>query len=124
MAIQFISVLPSCQFVLKSGKICAFTRGEYVTDNEKEIAEFRDEIEAGHPHLKEGRQVAKDELDPVAHIKAQAIKEYLEKMAASTDPNNDMGTTTQNDTPMQMGVLTSGGVTATAKPAISINKSK
>lgn len=78
----FHSTVKSCQYVFASGKTIAFIGGQYRTTDKKEIAELEAEIAAGHPHLyiDPNNKTADSAVDdPMARIKAEAVKEFLAK---------------------------------------------
>jgi hypothetical protein len=91
----FFCSIPSCNYLFKNGKPAIFINGEYYTDIASEIAELEAEISYGHPHISinaDKREVDDTKLDPLAAIKAQAIKEYLAAEAIK-DTTKDMGST-------------------------------
>ena len=99
MAIKqvFYCAMPSCNYLFKNGKPAIFINHEYLTDIKSEIEELDAEIAIGHPHIKRDelkKEVDDTKLDPLAAVKAQAIREYLAAQA-STDMTKDMGNSVQ-----------------------------
>lgn len=98
VATIFKATLPSINYVFKNGKPAIFIEGKFITAVPAEVAELKDEIAAGHPHIyidaKEA-EIAASAIDPMAGLRAQIEAELMAKMAAATDPSNDMGKTEQ-----------------------------
>lgn len=85
-------------YVFKSGKGVHFIQGNYATSNKAEIEELTAECEAGHPNFyidPKQTHVSKEDLDPLAKLRAQIREEERMKLLAATDINRDMGTTPQ-----------------------------
>jgi hypothetical protein len=111
----FFSVIPSCQYVFKSGKIASFVSGRYSTHIASEVEELNAEIAAGHPHLfvKKGEEkVLVADLDPVSALRKKFFAEFQAAQAAAIDPENDMGSSSTATTGMQtsktIGTITAG----------------
>lgn len=69
----------------KVGTVPGFVEPAFVTDVQGYIDELFEQIRAGHPIFFTRAEIAtvtKEQLDPHADIKAAAIKEYQEKLAA------------------------------------------
>lgn len=98
VATIFKATLPSINYVFKNGKPAIFVSGKFITAIPAEVAELKAEIEAGHPHIyidaKEA-EIAAAAIDPMAGLRAQIEAEIMAKMAAATNPENDMGTVEQ-----------------------------
>lgn len=96
VATIFKATLPSINYVFKNGKPAIFVSGKFITSVPAEVAELKAEIEAGHPHIyidaKEA-EIAAAAIDPMAGLRAQIEAEIMAKMAAATNPENDMGNT-------------------------------
>lgn len=89
--------MPSCNYLFKNGKPAIFINHEYLTDIAAEVEELDAEIKLGHPHISRDplkKEVDDTKLDPLAAVKAQAIKEYLAQQAA-TAGTQDMGNSVQ-----------------------------
>lgn len=81
---KFVSALPSCKYVFRSGKVANFVGGQYITKIQAEIDELNEEIAFGHPHISVDKNevtVASDKVDPMAAIKKRAVEEYLAEQA-------------------------------------------
>jgi hypothetical protein len=89
--------LPSVNYVFTNGKPAIFVAGKFATTVASEIEELDREIAAGHPHIyidENEREVPAETIDPIAALRAQIEAEIRATMAAATNPNNDMGSTT------------------------------
>jgi hypothetical protein len=86
-------------YVFRSGKGVHFIQGNYATSNKAEIEELTAECEAGHPNFyidPKQTHVNKEDLDPMAKLRAQIREEERIKLLNATDINRDMGTTPQD----------------------------
>lgn len=95
MNIYFCTV-PHSRYVFRDGAVATFTSGRFLTDNPSQIAELDWEIKNRHPTIwvdKDNLTIDPKMLDPMEVMKAKIIAEYLEdqRLAATLNPNNDMG---------------------------------
>lgn len=98
----FKSRIPSCSYAFKKGKLAQFRRGEYVTSDQNEVKELMEEIELNHPTIyvdEKEFKVSPDRFDPIAalrkKIRDEIIAEEIAKMQAATNPERDMGESSQ-----------------------------
>lgn len=94
----FKATLPSINYIFRNGKPAIFVQGKYSTSVEAEIDELKDEIAKGHPHIyvdPEEAEIDSSLVDPLSALRAKIEAEIRAKMAAATNPENDMGKTTQ-----------------------------
>ena len=93
---QYFSTRPKISIITPAGTRIAFAAGQYVTDVSAEIDYLNEQVAAGHPmiYVKKGSEtVTKEQLDPLAAVKAKAIAEYLAQQEKQQDPSRDMGNT-------------------------------
>jgi hypothetical protein len=91
------STIPSINFILGNGKPCIFVNGRFATDIESEISALDYEIKLGHPHIRVDDAeptIDSDMVDPMEVLRAKMRAEIIAEMAAATNPDNDMGTST------------------------------
>lgn len=96
----FKSSVASCKYITKAGKFLYFRKGEYVTDDESEIAELDAEIKARHPHIyidsNKKTVTAEEVADPMAALKKRIIAEHeagKSKDMGTSAPVKNVGTT-------------------------------
>lgn len=97
----------SCKYYFRDGSVAYFTEGRFATKNEKQIAELKEEIEAGHPHIyiDEKESTAESMLqDPMSTLRAKMFKEFLAQQEAAKLA--DTGTT-DNSAGAGAGISTS-----------------
>ena len=85
--------------VFKSGKAVHFVQGRYATAAKTEIAELTAECEDGHPVFyidPNETTIDSEQLDPFAALRAKIREEERAKLLAATDPNRDLGATSQS----------------------------
>ena len=117
---QYFSTRPIISIIMPSGNRIRFMAGQYVTDNAEEIEFLDAQIKARHPmiYTKSGQEtVTKEQLDPLAAVKAKAIAEFLEQQKKQQDPSRDMGNTAAS------GAGTDVASTKTIAPIIAGSKS-
>lgn len=93
---QYFSSRPKISIITNGGNRISFVGGQYVTDVADEIEFLDAQVKAGHPMIfvQKGKEtVTKEQLDPLAAIKAKAIAEYLEQQDKQQNPSRDMGNT-------------------------------
>jgi hypothetical protein len=93
------STIPSINFILGNGKPCIFINGRFATDVDSEISALDYEIKLGHPHIRVDDAeptIDSDMVDPMEVLRAKMRAEIIAEMAAATNPDNDMGTSTQS----------------------------
>ncbi len=100
MAIKklYKSRLPSCKFLFKNGKEAIFINSEFATDVVSEIEELNVEIASGHPHIyidDTRKEIDTNQMDPLEHIKAKAVADYIAARQKANDPSNQRGNTEQ-----------------------------
>lgn len=113
----FRSVMPSCQYVFRSGKVAPFINHEYATSMPQEIAELNYEIEMGHPHIKvspQGATKSTIKVDPLEEVRAKAIAEYIANQAKANDINNDRGTSEQGKLNVSNSTSVAAGMAGSA----------
>lgn len=94
----FYSTLPSVNYIFKNGKPAIFIDKVFRTAIESEIAELTQEVADGHPHIyikEDEKTVQSDMLDPMNVLRERFFKEFQAQQAAAVNPENDMGTSTQ-----------------------------
>lgn len=110
----FKSAIPSVNYIFGNGKPAIFVNGKFATTIESEIAELENEIRLGHPHIyidENEKEIDSSAIDPISSLRAQIEKEIMDKMAAATNPENDMGTSEQE----KLKVATSADVAQAAQ---------
>jgi len=112
---QFFSRIPSVKYIFTNGKEAHFINGRFTTDVVGEIEQLNAEIAEGHPHLftkPEALTITVADLDPLAEIKRKAIEEHMAKLAAASNPENDMGTSEQTKLDVANSVSVKGATAA------------
>ena len=84
---------PSSVYIFPNGKPAHFVNGRFTTDIQSEIDHFENEIRNGHPTITvdENERIVEVFDDPISALRAKIEKEIRDKMAAATNPENDMG---------------------------------
>jgi len=126
----YLAHIPHSKYIFSNGDIAVFTGGRYTTEDPGKIAELDSLIKKGHPGIyvdPNALQVDPAMLNPMNVMKAKIIAEFLEEqriLAATQDPNRDMGTSDTKSglrvgNSQTMAVLAAGGNGATTfKPAV------
>ncbi len=98
----FKSPQPSWKFIFPDGVVANFVRGEYITDDEGQIAHLEMEIRKGHPLMfidPKEIYVSPERLDPLIGLRARIREEerarIMEEMARATNPANNFGNSDQ-----------------------------
>jgi len=84
--------------VFANGKPAIFVSGVYRTDIDWEIAELDKEVKSGHPHIyvdSAEATIESEMVDPMNALRAKIIAEFVASQEAATNPDNDMGKSTQ-----------------------------
>lgn len=103
----YLSNIPSCRYIFRSGKVANFVGGIYTTAIAAEITELDAEIAEGHPHLSidvNRKVIAADELDPLAVLKKKLRAEILAEQEAAQKQQRDFGS---SESPTGKGLQTS-----------------
>lgn len=90
--------MPFMNYVFTNGKMAVFKHHRFATDNPSEIEQLDNEVKNGHPHItvKQDMLYLTEEMeDPMKALKNKIIADYLAQQAAFTNPENDMGTSSQ-----------------------------
>lgn len=124
------ATMPFLNYVFKKGKMAIFKHHRYATDNPAEIAELDEEVAAGHPqiYIKEDQKYLTAEMeDPMKALRAKFFAEFQAQQAAFVDPNNDMGTSTQEQIRPQStsdiaAVAAGGDATQSAAKLVELTK--
>lgn len=81
----FYNTISSCKMLTESGRVIAFVKGKYITDQQEEIDYLNKEIAAGTIYLSviPGQEVmTATELDPMAMIRKKHFEEFKAEQAA------------------------------------------
>lgn len=98
LASIFKARIPSVNYIFKNGKPAIFIQGKFATANQAEIDELTEEIKNGHPHIyidTEEATIDAELISPIDSLRDKIRAELMAEMAAATNPENDMGTSTQ-----------------------------
>lgn len=94
----FKSTISEVNYIMGNGKALMFKNHRFLTDRPDEIKELQNEISLGHPHISQDPNeltIDSEMVDPMNALRHKIIAEYLAKEAAATNPENDMGTSNQ-----------------------------
>lgn len=119
MAIQklYKSRIPSCQYFFKDGSRADFVNSRFSTDDEDKIEQLDADLKKGHPHLyvdDNEVEVDTEKLDPMEHLKAKFIAEYLASQKAKEGTN--FGNSTAD---AKAGMMTTAKLVEGAKESLS-----
>lgn len=98
----FKSPQRSWHYIFPDGTKATFINGEYITENENEIAHLESEIKKGHQTIfidPKEKFVSPDRDDPIASLRKKIAAEQRElilaEMAAATSLQRDLGSSEQ-----------------------------
>ena len=125
MAVEklFKSRMLSCQYFFEDGARADFVSGRYSTADDAKIAQLELEIKNNHPHIyvdDNEVEVDTDKLDPLEHLRAKFIAEYLAAQQAKEGTN--FGTTGKQgnaEVGSATGIMTSAKIVEGAKESLS-----
>lgn len=94
----FFSYAPTMGYVFRSGRVIHFIGGQYTTTIKAEIEELNEVCAEANSnyYVKEGQlTIDPDQLDPVAVMYAKMLEQARAEVAAATNPDRNMGETSQ-----------------------------
>ena len=124
------ATMPFMNFVFPNGKVAVFRHHRFATEVPSEIEVLDREVAGNHPYIyvkQDALYLTEEMEDPMKALRAKFFAEFQAQQAAFVDPNNDMGTSTQENLRPQStsdiaAVAAGGDATQSAAKLVELTK--